>query len=180
MKWAQKRLQDRRWSGVTDADTYSLYQRNGVWYVDFRANGERTRRSTKERDKAAARARVESMRGRAFAGYLGMNDDYLRYAIERARYRAKRKGVPFGLSMDGLRHIYRQAGGICAVSGHPFEPAGPFRPSLDRINPERGYVDDNVRVVCLIANTAMLHYGESALLELAASVAKNRNLVAAS
>lgn len=157
-----------------------MYERGGVWYVDFRDKGKRYRISTYERDEVLARACVESIRKIACEGASTPDDDYLRYAIERARYKAAKKRVPFGLTMEHMRGIYRDAGGVCAVSGHAFEMEGPFRPSLDRITPSLGYVDGNVRVVCLIANTAMLHYGESALLELAASVAKARNLLPAS
>lgn len=154
-----------------------MYERGGVWYVDFRADGKRYRISTYERDQVSARACVEATRKIACDGAVTPDDDYLRYAIERARYKAARKGVPFGLTMQHMRRVYQGAGGVCAVSGHPFELKGPFRPSLDRITPSLGYMDGNVRIVCLIANTAMLNYGESALLELTASVAKARNLL---
>lgn len=156
-----------------------MYERGGVWYVDFRANGKRYRISTNERDEVLARAHVESARKIACEGASTPNDDYLRYAIERARYKAAKKQVPFGLTMQHMRSVYHGAGGVCAVSGHPFEMDGPFRPSLDRITPSLGYVDGNVRIVCLIANTAMLHYGESALLELVASVVQHRHLIPA-
>lgn len=162
---------------VRDADSYSMYERDGVWYVDFRINGRRKRRSTYARTEIDARAAVESFRENRPASRTIPDDEFLRRALERARYRAHKKGVPFGLTMERMREMYERSGGRCAVTGHVLEKTGPFRPSLDRVDPELGYVDGNVRVVCLITNTAMLHYGESALLELAASIVQHRNLL---
>jgi hypothetical protein len=51
------------------------------------------------------------------------------------------------------------AQGKCEVTGIPFDmsphkPARSFTPSLDRIDPKRGYHPDNVQVVCWIYNRA--------------------------
>ena len=47
-----------------------------------------------------------------------------------------------------------------------------FRPSLDRIEPDHGYVKGNVRIVAFIVNLAMNEWGEEALWRLVESMAE--------
>lgn len=71
--------------------------------------------------------------------------------------------------------------GRCEVTGIEFEssvekPARPFTPSLDRIDPTRGYHEDNVQVVCWIYNRAKGVQDFEAVLKMAkALVAANDN-----
>jgi hypothetical protein len=69
----------------------------------------------------------------------------------------------------------------CQVSGHRFTTERvehalvkmPFAPSLDRIDPQAGYTQDNVRVVCTIVNFAMNQWGEAYLKRIVASMLLN-------
>ena len=84
---------------------------------------------------------------------------------EKARYlkgRAKKLGIPFGLSEEYLRSIWT---GVCPVfetelrqpfdrSGKPHpDPRCKHQPSLDRIIPAKGYVPGNVIWISMMANT---------------------------
>lgn len=75
-----------------------------------------------------------------------------------ARLRAKRSGEmgEFEITPEALGDLWRQQGGRCAVSGLPMRPGEeakhPLVPSLDRIDPTRGYLVDNVRFVCYFIN----------------------------
>lgn len=70
--------------------------------------------------------------------------------LTKARNRAKEKGLPFDLTMDVL--LKEAARGTCAFTGIRIDwRRGPRRlsgPSLDRIDPKRGYTDTNTRLVC--------------------------------
>ncbi len=75
--------------------------------------------------------------------------------LTRVKARAKRKGIPFNLMRKDI-YIPEQ----CPVLGIPIscEPVGrrggsPNSPSIDRINPNLGYVRGNVRIVSNRANT---------------------------
>jgi len=75
--------------------------------------------------------------------------------LTRTRSRAKRRGVPFNLRLADI-HVPD----ACPVLGIPIilGPVGkkggaPNSPSLDRIDPDQGYVQGNVRVVSNRANT---------------------------
>lgn len=153
---------------VAKAKRYTLYRRaNGIWYVHFMCGGKSARYSTGLTAHDQARELVEAHRPAIPLAGREVNATHLARMIERARARCQKKGLPFALSMAIMRELAGRCGGLCEVSGHPLEDSGPFRPSLDRIDPSLGYVPGNVRIVCLIANTAMLHYGEAAFLDLA-------------
>ena len=69
-----------------------------------------------------------------------------------AKQRAKKKGVPFNLTEKDIR-----IGKRCPVLGVPFVRGKNKRPidtspTLDRINPNRGYVPGNVIVISALAN----------------------------
>lgn len=79
------------------------------------------------------------------------SDGIARLLLANSKYRAKR---------DGIRHTLTLADIVvpthCPVIGLRLKPskgrAGPASPSLDRINPRRGYVRGNVIVVSWRAN----------------------------
>lgn len=68
--------------------------------------------------------------------------------------------------------------GICEVTGLPFiytseKSRGPWIPSLDKINPNEGYTEENTRVVCWIYNTAKNVYTDEDVLVLAEALVSN-------
>lgn len=162
---------------IRNVKGYTMYRRGSLWYVNFRAGDKQYRFSLGLADYEQARILVESYRSKGSALPQLYSDRHLFRMIERARYRNRKKGVPFAIGINHLRDIVAQAGGRCVVSGRPMEDAGPFQPSLDRINPAEGYVPGNIRIVCLIVNTAMLHYGETAFGEIAISYCRRLGLL---
>lgn len=103
------------------------------------------------------------------------HDGALRAALNRARQRASRKGWAFGLTLDGLRAMWWQQGGRCALSGLAFHdevfPAArvrkPFAPSLDRDDNAFGYTPKNIRLVCAAVNFARGQWGDDVLRQIA-------------
>ena len=75
--------------------------------------------------------------------------DRREYLRRTAKQTAKRKGVPFDLSIEDIV-IPDQ----CPVFNHPFnfKKKGPWSPSLDRIVPSLGYIAGNIIVVSWRAN----------------------------
>jgi hypothetical protein len=75
-----------------------------------------------------------------------------------ARSRAKNKGLPFDIDNDYIRSIVPSH---CPILGTPLEWSArreckaiplPNSPSLDRIDPSRGYVKGNVWIISHRAN----------------------------
>ncbi len=66
----------------------------------------------------------------------------------RAKFRAKEKGLPFNLVIDDI-----EIPEFCPVLGVPFIEGDPdYTTSLDRLIPEKGYVKGNVMVMTNKAN----------------------------
>ena len=70
------------------------------------------------------------------------------------------RGVAVTMTSDGLMAKLHAANYRCALSGVEFrqDPCGRFGPtipSVDRIDPDGPYSDDNTRVVCLASSAAV-------------------------
>lgn len=80
------------------------------------------------------------------------------WLFRRTRESARQQGLEFSLTLDWFREQMKTD--ACSITGIPFDynygtkTIHPFRPSVDRIKPERGYIPDNCRIVCLIYNFA--------------------------
>ncbi len=94
--------------------------------------------------------------------------------------RARRRTTNDPLTDTDLIMIWERCEGRCAVSGLEFSSAAvgagrarhPFMPSLDQIEPGKGYTADNVRLVCVAANFAMNAWGLDTLIRVARGVIK--------
>lgn len=104
-------------------------------------------------------------------------------AIGNAKQRAKRKSLPFDLTVSAVLKRISDAGGACEVSGVPFAPSydpggkyahNPFGISLDRIEAAKGYTLDNIRVVITAVNLAINQWGIDAFYAIAEEVAYRR------
>lgn len=91
-----------------------------------------------------------------------------------ARSRARKLGVPCDLDIDFL--VERFQAGVCEATGIPFvfedaeggsKKVHPYSPSLDRIEPAKGYTKDNVRAVVYIYNIARSEYPDEQVLHFA-------------
>lgn len=92
---------------------------------------------------------------------------YVPYAVKRGTdvpflcrrliaFARARIGCPIDLEPAQLETLYHQQQGVCALTGLDMDvaasPRHPLLPSLDRIDPNKGYTLSNVRFVCYFAN----------------------------
>jgi len=95
--------------------------------------------------KIAARRR-EDWRFKAYEIWKGAKD------------RAKSRGVEFSLSRETVEKAI--LAGVCAVTGLRFDlqlrgkRCGARSPSVDKIDPMKGYTEENSQVVCWLYNRA--------------------------
>lgn len=76
---------------------------------------------------------------------------------QRARYRAEKKSLPFDITIDWVEAALRA--GVCQVTALPFDMSlghvrNLYAPSLDKVDPEGGYTQDNTKVVLYAFNAA--------------------------
>lgn len=74
-----------------------------------------------------------------------------------AQYRAKKKNIEFTITSQDLKELWDSQKGKCALTGlnmtHiKLEGKVKTNLSIDRINPNLGYIKDNVQLVCNIVN----------------------------
>lgn len=84
------------------------------------------------------------------------NDEII--LLRSAKYRAKRKGVPFSITVDDI--VIPPSCPCCDVvlvpksmRTHHMKTGLPDSPSIDRKNPALGYVPGNVAILCMRCNT---------------------------
>lgn len=85
--------------------------------------------------------------------------------ISSTKLRCRKKSIAFNLTTDWL--VERLTRGVCEVSGLPFEMdarkgRSPLSPSIDRIVPSLGYVEDNCRLIAFSLNAAFGNWGDDA------------------
>jgi hypothetical protein len=90
-----------------------------------------------------------------------------------AKLRAKRVGTVFALTRDDI--IPALSLGVCQATGLKLDftrrvRRGPRCPSLDRVDPKKGYVPDNVQIVCWQYNAAKGAWSNADLVEMAAAL----------
>jgi hypothetical protein len=90
--------------------------------------------------------------------------------FDAARSRSKKKNIPFNLTMDSVIKMFDDQDGKCAITGIKLitdEPREanknfyPYAPSIDKIDPEKGYVLYNIRIVAVIVNLSLNSFGDS-------------------
>jgi hypothetical protein len=165
-----------------------LVERNGIFCVHGTINGRRIRASCRTSDPARAKIFLEDLRREHISGWRESYDNpevswkFMSNALYgRHRQSAIVRRIPFQIKAADIFGLMNETDFCCAVSGIPFSKKAkfgngqmdPWAPSVDRIENRHGYLKDNVRVVCVIANIAMNQWGYDALLRLSKAVVRN-------
>ena len=88
------------------------------------------------------------------------NKSFLLSKLWKARTRAKKNGIPFDLTKEDIQKLWDDCSGTCEILKIKMEPTiqtGKWDrwncPSLDKIDPSKGYKKGNVRIISHKANT---------------------------
>jgi hypothetical protein len=95
--------------------------------------------------------------------------------VSGAKDRAKAKGLPFEITFQEIQA--KVDAGCCEATGIPFDLTKPRAwnsPSLDQIEPGKGYTHDNTRVVIYAYNVMANVWGEIQILEVAKAILEQR------
>ena len=152
----RKRASDKQYRKRNAA---KVAERNKQWYENNKARASATSR-------AWAKANPDKIKAKSIRNKTRVSS-IARLLFGAASRRSAEYRIPFALTIEWVRS--KIEAGACAATGHRFllEPGSPWRPSIDRLDPSRGYVPDNCQVVCCIYNFAKHDYQHSDVLELA-------------
>jgi len=95
---------------------------------------------------------------------------------------AKRRNIEVSITKEDLKSLWELQGGLCAVTGVPMQKASAsksgvknqFRASVDRIDNEKGYTIDNVRMVCSQVNVMRMDLTDDQLRFWCSAVVKEK------
>lgn len=99
--------------------------------------------------------------------------------LKNAKYRAEYKNVPFDIDLNYLLDLWSKQSGKCSLTGFSFE-LGPSPKkgyakrnavSLDRLQPELGYIKGNVRFITYQANCAKGSFSDEDLVSMCSAIA---------
>jgi hypothetical protein len=116
-------------------------------------------------EEEAARLLADLEAGRYAESEKGIRE-HLIHVLRKAKNRATDRGIEFAITMEDIDRLLAVCP-RCAVSGIPFTLAGkttgyrsPCRPSIDRIDAQKGYTPGNIRLVCVAVNAALSDWGD--------------------
>ena len=95
--------------------------------------------------------------------------------LRHAKARSNKYNFPFDLDRDWV--IKKLKAGICELSKIPFDLTAngknhfnPYGPSIDRIDPQKGYTKNNCRIILICINFAIGQWGIKNYLTVAKTV----------
>lgn len=83
-------------------------------------------------------------------------DKFITLKCKYAKNNAGRRKIEYDIKIDDIRQLYDDQAGCCAVTGLPMmhSTENPdFSLSIDRKDSSRGYVKNNIQLVCWRVNT---------------------------
>jgi hypothetical protein len=95
---------------------------------------------------------------------------------------AKARGMAHDLTPGQFTDALMRSAGYCELTGIKFDFVTrhrlfhPWKPSIDRIDSGIGYTADNVRIVCIVVNLALSHWGEEVLERIAIALLVRKHL----
>lgn len=106
----------------------------------------------------------------------------LKEILKSARIRAKHSNRQFDLTVEWIMEKYKEQNGCCAISGLKLDFESDFghntmhprAPSLDRIDANLGYTQDNTRLVCAQVNIALGSWGNAYFYEMCEAILKRK------
>ena len=101
--------------------------------------------------------------------YFKTQKSRIQNMIKSARKRSKEKNIDFDLDIKWLSSLFKEQNNKCILTNIDFiipterknHLSTPFTPSLDRIDPTKGYTKNNTRLVCYAMNCCLHDFGEN-------------------
>lgn len=166
-------------------DARHLVKRGRIWHLSLSINGTSYRTTTKTADLKKARAIRDELLAKhkhvivldawkdAVDSWSTNSGSWLYKTYSSMEARNKKKCFGDMVTFEQFKDIVCRSNGRCALSGIAFDVTSPemkrnpFTLSPDRIDSSKGYTFENIRIVCMIVNLAMSHWGDWAIRKMA-------------
>jgi len=119
-----------------------------------------------------------------FDSFTNNLDKAFKYYFREARKGAEKRNINFELTINDLKTLYEQQGGLCALSGikMTFKPGTRKRISrtklsIDRMNNNKGYTKDNIQLITWHANLAKGTWSSKQLIDMCKNIVKKQSIL---
>jgi hypothetical protein len=120
----------------------------------------------------SAKSKSDKKYNESFIGTVGA-------LYRQSKKNSSERNIDFNLSREFVERLMAQK--TCSLTKIPFDytllgnnRSNPFRPSIDRIDNSIGYVEDNVRIVCVAVNFCLNEFGEEVFKNICESYLRNK------
>lgn len=109
---------------------------------------------------------------------------YIKRLVLGIKNRSVKLKLDFNIDIDFIENLLEKQNNKCSLTGISFEMGEnnlrksfrrPFAPSIDRIDCSKGYMQNNVRLVCVIVNLALNDFGDQDFDRMCMAYAKNKS-----
>lgn len=113
-------------------------------------------------------------------------ENFLKCLLGTIKGRSKKDGIAYKIDYDFVYAMYKKQQGRCALTGIVLEVKrpdalggvrSPYSISIDRINPHKGYLKNNIRIVCWSINNSLNVYGEGVYEKVAIEFLKRKHYI---
>ena len=104
-------------------------------------------------------------------------------ALQQLRYSRKKRDphIKFDITKENIHDLYDKQEGCCALSGlrltHFRNGSGipnPYNISIDRIDPDLDYTEDNIQLVCHAVNMMKARMSDEQFIKICTAVSEHR------
>lgn len=104
--------------------------------------------------------------------------------LQSAKGRAKKRNLPIDIDLEYLLELYEKQNKKCALTGIDFvlertiennKHFTPYGPSIDKIDHNKGYTKDNIRLVCVMVNLSLNTFGDECFDKMCEAYIKKKN-----
>ena len=103
-----------------------------------------------------------------------------KFRVQDMKKRANKNGLDFDLDENYLQYLWKECCGVCKMTGVKMlkktEINNPYSMSVDRLDSDKGYVKDNVRLVSRWYNVSRNKWGDKFTFEMCQRVIKMDNI----
>lgn len=93
-------------------------------------------------------------------------EKYCEYMFRGARQRSIEKNREITITAEDVKDLLIQQNKKCKLSGIEFDTSRSYKPSIDRIDSNKGYTKDNIQLICLIINKMKSNLNQKEFIEI--------------